>query len=305
MATLARIAVAASPRSWTSTPRPGEVRRHAEERQPQVARRRRPASDRGDVAGDPLALDQRDDRHRVVEQAVEQLGDLARRARRRAMPQRHHRADRARRSTPRRWRRSSTPSSRRARHTPRWAKPRAPPPPSTSPVPLPDTSRASRPRSAVEPVAHVGDPVERRSVGERRHPVRALGVGAVDERQPALDRDRCGARRPAARSARRRSSSSGSADMTTTTRSARASAQLRPPGRSARPSPAPGSRGWSRPPGGTRDNAGRVTDEPRLDETGAPERGVDPRRPQVARRAVPGDLVGQPGDEHPRCRPAR
>ena len=184
MATLARIAVARSDRSWTSTRDLVRFVEHAEERQPQVAHVE-VAEHRRDVPRDPLALDERDDRHGVVEQVAEHLrgerhqvvgGD----------PHRHPRAERRADARPAdgvdldaeldqcppdaEVGEAASPASTEhqaggvARHQPSQAA---------------EIARRSGPQ--------LGHPVEAELIGDRCGAPRPVGISGLEQRQPALD----------------------------------------------------------------------------------------------------------------------
>ena len=236
--------------------RPGDVGRHAEERQPQVAQVD-PSEHGGDVPADPPALHERDDRHGVVEQATEQLGGHRHQL---VGPQlqRHRRAERRTDDAPP-MASTSMPSSSSARHTPRWAKPRAPPPPSTSPVAVPrrDGRAVHIGRRAF---AEVDDTLDTQAVGQlaaARGPSGASGWTMASQRSAWSAPGRRRARRPPTAARRRR--------VAPTSR--RRSDRRRPAlgassARRRRPSRAAGSRGRPRRLRGARRSAGRVTDSP-------------------------------------------
>jgi hypothetical protein len=138
-----------------------------------------------DVARDPLALDQRHDRERVVEEALELLLDevlllVGRHVDREDGPDGAPIEQPATLSI-------GTPASRSARNAPRCAKPRAPPPLSTRPTPCPLARRASRWTSEVEPARRCTTRSAREAPHQGRRAVGALDPGGVGDGEDPHD----------------------------------------------------------------------------------------------------------------------
>ena len=141
----------------------------------------------------------------------------------------------------------------------------------------------------------MGHAVELEAIGQRRSARGPFGVRTVDERQPALQRA----------APRRRADDVGQPALLGSVRLGRADDDD-PVGERERQLGPPRVGGIQFEDEVVVGGLGLVQElqqrrlgdrQPGLDETLAPERGVDARRPQVLDRPVAGDLLGQPCDE--------